>query len=105
MVDPVHLLMDDHIKRRPDDWLFEKLNTMSETEVRHYNELRSRLDSFSIRNDGRLDDHSGRLIVIETERKSEKETAKKTAGIQSTTIGVLLIAGWEVLKRGLLGWK
>ncbi len=86
---------------RPNDWLFDKLNTMSEAEVRHYNELRSRIDSLLIR----LDDHSGRILVMETTAEHEKDVARKTAGFQSTGIGVLLIAAWEVFKRGVLGWK
>ncbi len=86
---------------RPHDWLFDKLSTMSESESRHYNELRSRMDALI----ARLDDHSARILIMETNDVHEKDAARKTAGFQSTGIGVLLIAAWEVFKRGVLGWR
>lgn len=97
--------------RRPDDWLFDTLNRMEETEARHHKENALRLDAAIRRMDEheerqrkRLDEHSERLIVIETERKREKDEAVTRAGFQSLGIGTLLIAFWEVIKRKVLNW-
>ncbi len=102
--------------RRPDDWLFEKLNDMSDTEGRHHHELRSRIDQVIARQDERHEDHSARILTIEIQRASEKananaildaatEKARKTAALQSLGIAALLTSGWEIFKREMLGWK
>lgn len=105
--------MDERRKnQRPDDWLEVTLHRMEETEARHHREIWLRLDAVMKKLDEheehdhrRFEDHSERILVMETERKGEKESERRMAGIQSTIIGALLITGWEVMKRQLLGWK
>ena len=60
----------------------------------------------------KMDDHAKedravekRVQRIEDNTDFKKEEARKAAAITSTTITGLVVVGWEVVKRTILGWK
>lgn len=85
--------------RRPDDWLFEKLNSMADTESRHHNELRTRLDTYIAKSDQRMEDHSGRILTMEINLKNDKEAIARRHVIGMVLVTASLQALWEGIKR------
>lgn len=103
--------MTDTPERRETDWMWNQLNAMRDDMKEQHQRLRSDMHagfdklSHEIRErvnplERRAEDHSGRLIVIETERRSEAAQALK----RGTWAGLLAAVGFQALMKVIEHW-
>ncbi len=91
---------------------FEALNQMRKDFEERHRHIRDDInDGFRLLGN-KLDEHADddrkvekRVTHLEEVAENEREQSRKIAAYQSLGIAALLTAGWEVLKRGMLGWK
>lgn len=81
---------------RPDDWLFDSINRLEQTEIRHAAELRAEMQRGFQKLEDALTKHeqddkevADRVLMIETERAMEAKQATK----QGMWAGLLAAAG------------
>jgi len=92
------------------DWLYEELRDLREQHREAHARLRTDMNAgFAAMTQEmrwrseRLDDHSQRLVIIETERKGEQSQAMKR-GTWAALLGAAgLTAAWEGWKK-MAGW-
>ena len=103
--------MPEHPERRETDWLFHRLNTLEDQMREQHQRLRSDMNggfatlAHEIGEriapiERRSEDHSGRIIVIETERRAEAAQAIK----RGTWAGILAATGVQASLKVLEHW-
>lgn len=103
--------MVDHPERRETEWLFQRLNDLENQMRDQHQRLRSDMNAGFTRVtheigervsplERRAEDHSGRLLTIEVERRAEAQQALK----RGTWAGVLAGAGITGVFKVLEHW-
>lgn len=103
--------MADHPERRETDWLFQRLNALEDQMREQHQRLRSDMNAGFMKVaheiservspiERRAEDHSGRLIVIETERRAEAAQSMK----RGAWAGILAATGLQACLKMFEHW-
>lgn len=101
----------DNPQRRETDWLFQRLNSLEDQMRDQHQRLRSDMNAGFAKLshevgervqplERRAEDHSGRIIVIETERRAEAAAAVKKGALA----GILAASGLQAAMKVLEHW-
>lgn len=100
--------MVDHPERRETDWLFQRLNDLEGQMREQHQRLRSDMNGGFLKLaheigervsplERRAEDHSGRLLTIEVERRSEAAQSVKRGALA----GILAATGLQAMMKVL----